>query len=341
MTSEYWGSATPEYCSAGLSVPVSASAGLSASMFSMRRIAPSAIVRFTVAVLAVAALVIATAGCGGGESGDQARKTPPERVSPGEKIFTSEGCSGCHTLEAAGATGKVGPNLDELRPNQQAVARQVRTAATGCLVRGQADPAEINQVAAFVSTAAGTGRAGKISFEPNDQKVDDCQDTTCYEQAFGNLAYDEGPKAALQKLAQLSSTTARRSGLPPDRTQDTASAATVSRPAASGSMPAPARAPAEPPGQPLQPAKTILAPPKPGGTPLRARLEGASASPGFIFESPIDSEPYHRLTKVARRVRMRQDARPRRRPVVGPRFAPAQRHERGSEGLRTTWALSS
>src|SRR5205807_3345344 len=47
----------------------------------------------------------------------------------------------------------------------------------------------------------------KISFQPNDKKVEDCQgDTACFEQAFGNLAYNDGPKAALDKLAQLEQT---------------------------------------------------------------------------------------------------------------------------------------
>jgi cytochrome c oxidase subunit II len=32
----------------------------------------------------------------------------------GEDLFTSNGCSGCHTLAAAGATAKVGPNLGKL-----------------------------------------------------------------------------------------------------------------------------------------------------------------------------------------------------------------------------------
>ena len=72
--------------------------------------------------------------------------------------------------------------------------------------KSKLSPTEIQQVAAFVSTAAGTGRAGKISFEPNDQKVEDCTDTACYEQAFGNLAYDDGPKKALEELDKLSAT---------------------------------------------------------------------------------------------------------------------------------------
>jgi mono/diheme cytochrome c family protein len=173
----------------------------------MRRIAPSATAFTLVATLSVAALVFFMAGCGGGgKSSSSDSKKAAGAGSPGEKVFTNGGCGGCHTMEAAGATGKVGPNLDELRPNQETVARQVRNGGNGMpSFKGKLTPTEISQVAAFVSTAAGTGRAGKISFEPNDQKVDDCKDTTCYEQAFGNMAYNDGPKAALQKLASLSS----------------------------------------------------------------------------------------------------------------------------------------
>jgi mono/diheme cytochrome c family protein len=45
--------------------------------------------------------------------------TAPEEEAPagdpaaGKALFASNGCSGCHTFEAAGSTGAVGPNLDE------------------------------------------------------------------------------------------------------------------------------------------------------------------------------------------------------------------------------------
>jgi mono/diheme cytochrome c family protein len=45
--------------------------------------------------------------------------TAPEKVEPagdpaaGKALFASNGCGGCHTFEAAGSTGAVGPNLDE------------------------------------------------------------------------------------------------------------------------------------------------------------------------------------------------------------------------------------
>jgi mono/diheme cytochrome c family protein len=165
-------------------------------MFAMRRIIPIA--------LAVAFLALVSSGCGGKKGSSEEAQSSG---SPGATVFADAGCGGCHTMASAGATGTVGPNLDELRPNQERVELQVTKGGNGMpSFADKLSPAEIKQVAGFVATAAGTGKAGKISFEPNDQKVEDCQDTACFEQAFGNLAYDEGPKAALDKLAELSTT---------------------------------------------------------------------------------------------------------------------------------------
>ena len=47
----------------------------------------------------------------------------------GEAIFKGAGCAGCHTLSAAGSTGTIGPNLDQLKPSTAVVAHQVRSAA--------------------------------------------------------------------------------------------------------------------------------------------------------------------------------------------------------------------
>jgi hypothetical protein len=47
-------------------------------------------------------------------------------LTAGKAIFTgSSGCSGCHTLKDAGATGTVGPNLDQLKPSRDAIRTQV------------------------------------------------------------------------------------------------------------------------------------------------------------------------------------------------------------------------
>jgi cytochrome c oxidase subunit 2 len=45
---------------------------------------------------------------GGGGGGEQAA------APDAEQLFTSAGCVGCHTLKAAGATAKVGPDLGKL-----------------------------------------------------------------------------------------------------------------------------------------------------------------------------------------------------------------------------------
>ncbi len=47
----------------------------------------------------------------------------------GRQIF-GERCSLCHTLSAANAVGKVGPNLDQIQPTQQLV---LHTIQNGCL----------------------------------------------------------------------------------------------------------------------------------------------------------------------------------------------------------------
>ncbi|HEU5065868.1 MAG TPA: cytochrome c [Gaiellaceae bacterium] len=169
----------------------------------MRRIALFAIALTSIALVSI---LLLAAGCGGG--GGDGSGGDDSAGSPGAKIFAEQGCGNCHTMRAANAKGQVGPDLDELRPNEETVARQVTNGGNGMpAFKDKLTAEEIQQVAGFVATAAGSGTAGKISFEPDDKKVEDCaQDAACLEQAFGNLAYEEGPKAALDKLAEMQST---------------------------------------------------------------------------------------------------------------------------------------
>jgi len=60
----------------------------------------------------------ATGGGGGGGGGEEAA------APSGEELFTSNGCAGCHTLEAAGATAKVGPDLGKLGDVDEAFIRE-------------------------------------------------------------------------------------------------------------------------------------------------------------------------------------------------------------------------
>src|SRR3954470_7752124 len=40
--------------------------------------------------------------------------SPAQVAAAGKKLFTAQGCGGCHTLSDAGATAKVGPDLDKV-----------------------------------------------------------------------------------------------------------------------------------------------------------------------------------------------------------------------------------
>lgn len=60
---------------------------------------------------------VALAGCGGDEDPKRAATpTPTAAVTgehPGKKVWSAHGCGSCHTFEAAGSSGELGPNLDE------------------------------------------------------------------------------------------------------------------------------------------------------------------------------------------------------------------------------------
>ena len=78
-------------------------------------------------------------------------------AAAGMAVFTgSAGCSGCHTLADASATGNVGPNLDDLKPTYDQVEKQVTNGGGGMPpFKGQLTPAQIKAVAQYVSSVAG------------------------------------------------------------------------------------------------------------------------------------------------------------------------------------------
>jgi mono/diheme cytochrome c family protein len=73
----------------------------------------------------------------------------------GKQVFT-ENCASCHTLKDAAAKGQVGPNLDDLKPDDATVQRQVTNGGGGMpAFKGQLSAAEIKAVAQYVSSVAG------------------------------------------------------------------------------------------------------------------------------------------------------------------------------------------
>ena len=74
----------------------------------------------------------------------------------GSKIFAKAGCVGCHTLAAAHATGTVGPNLDQAKPDYRLVTARV-TLGKGVMPKfqGQLSDQEIADVASYVVKSTG------------------------------------------------------------------------------------------------------------------------------------------------------------------------------------------
>lgn len=97
------------------------------------------------AVSDVSAYVGAVAGTG----------VTAEKPTDGKAIFTAS-CGGCHTLADAGTDGTVGPNLDDAMPSKALATDRVTNGKGGMpSFKDSLDPAQIESVAEYVSTAAG------------------------------------------------------------------------------------------------------------------------------------------------------------------------------------------
>jgi cytochrome c553 len=91
-------------------------------------------------------------GGGGGQGGGGAAGDP----AAGEEVYASAGCGNCHTLEEAGSTAAVGPNLDESSIDEVGAAQQVANGGGGMpAFSGQLSEEQIQDVAAFVVASQG------------------------------------------------------------------------------------------------------------------------------------------------------------------------------------------
>lgn len=147
----------------------------------------------SLALLVAAIAALALAACGGGSGdGATAADTPATAVAPadtpttavtatgettpeatdggaqaGAVVFESAGCGGCHTLAAAGSTGNVGPNLDELRPELDDVVEQVTNGGGAMPAFGETlSETQIRDVAAYVVQS--TSEAGAETESEDD-----------------------------------------------------------------------------------------------------------------------------------------------------------------------------
>lgn len=111
----------------------------------------------------VGVLALVGAGCGGSDDSSEPEATTPTETATdggaasgdptnGEQVYASAGCGSCHTFEAAGSSGSIGPNLDDLGPSFDTVVTQV-TNGGGAMpsFSDELSEQEIRDVAAFVS----------------------------------------------------------------------------------------------------------------------------------------------------------------------------------------------
>jgi mono/diheme cytochrome c family protein len=135
----------------------------------------------TVAVIltAAAGCILLAASCGGDSGSDtvtqqtRASGTPesPEAEQPlsqaqirGRDLFVQH-CGSCHTLDAAGTVGQIGPNLDDIAINEKDVLFAIRTGGgrhtrgqetgpSGNMPRNLVTGKDAQEVAAFVAASA-------------------------------------------------------------------------------------------------------------------------------------------------------------------------------------------
>jgi cytochrome c553 len=156
-------------------------------------------VQRVVLTLALSIGVCGLVGCSGSVE-------PQTSSATGAAVFADAGCGGCHALSAAGSTGTAGPSLDAVKPAADRVERQVTSGGRGMpAFGGMLTDEEIAAVAAYVAESAASSPVSvAAAFEPDDTKLEDCKGNgACFEQAFGNLAYTQGPKHALTVFAEM------------------------------------------------------------------------------------------------------------------------------------------
>jgi mono/diheme cytochrome c family protein len=118
------------------------------------------------------ALTFSLAGCGGGEETQplpegvtgtttaQTGETATEATTggaaqgdaeAGKQIFAEQGCGSCHTLEAAGSSGTIGPNLDDAKPSHDLIVERVTNGMSPMpSFKDTLSEQQIQDVAAFV-----------------------------------------------------------------------------------------------------------------------------------------------------------------------------------------------
>lgn len=80
---------------------------------------------------------------------------------PGRQLFTqgaAPSCSICHTLADAGASGNIGPSLDELKPDAPRVVKALKTGIGQMPAYPQLSEEQVQALARYVARASGAAK---------------------------------------------------------------------------------------------------------------------------------------------------------------------------------------
>jgi cytochrome c6 len=115
-------------------------------------------------------------------------------IDRGKELFASAGCRNCHTLSASGSLGTIGPDLDQLKPNDKQVLAAIENGGTGSgsmpgnLASGQ----DAEDIAAYVADATGATSPIQVSGPPGKQIfVQNCG--SCHTLADAGTSGTTGP----------------------------------------------------------------------------------------------------------------------------------------------------
>jgi cytochrome c6 len=127
----------------------------------VRRLAPVAVLAVFLSTGCGGEVVVPTAETVVGKvPGQTTTVTVPPRYANGDPaagkiVFKTKGCTACHTLADAGATGTVGPNLDEVKPTLGiAVDRVLNGKGAMPPFKSQLTTKQVADVAAYVVKAS-------------------------------------------------------------------------------------------------------------------------------------------------------------------------------------------
>ena len=80
---------------------------------------------------------------------------------PGKQLFvkdTTPACAICHTLADAGASGSIGPSLDELKPDAPRVVKAVKAGLGAMPPYPQLSDEQVQALATYVARASGAAK---------------------------------------------------------------------------------------------------------------------------------------------------------------------------------------